>query len=245
VRRLLAKGGETYETSGVMMDIGQWLIVLFAAALVAQDTTAGPQIRFCEPIVAGPVVGWLLGVPATGLIIGVAAQLIWCGTVPAGLASFYDANSATVSAVAIAAVSGATDPWSLDVALTVLWIAPVGLFGSVLTSLSRRLNDRYAAYIDTESSSRRIAAVQLAGWGTEGFRGVVVVVVGTIAGLILLPWLADGIRELTSATLFWAGIFGAGVGVAVGVTWQFGKGRFTGIGIAVAAMFALMWRLFT
>lgn len=35
-----------------------------------------------RPIVMGPLVGWVLGDPATGLLVGGTLEMIWMGMVP-------------------------------------------------------------------------------------------------------------------------------------------------------------------
>jgi len=70
--------------------------------LIGLDRTALGQFMFSQPIVAGPLVGWILGDPMTGIIIGTVLELIWVLDMPVG--SFVPANS-TISSIAATAIA--------------------------------------------------------------------------------------------------------------------------------------------
>lgn len=78
------------------------LITAIVGGVFGLDRTAAGQFMISQPIVAGPVTGWLLGDPTSGIVIGAALELIWVLDMPVG--SFVPANStiSTVSATAIA-----------------------------------------------------------------------------------------------------------------------------------------------
>jgi PTS system mannose-specific IIC component len=90
------------------------LLLAFFGGLIGLDRTAVGQFMISQPLVAGPLTGWLLGDVSAGLIIGVALELIWVLDLPVG--SFVPANS-TVSAVfaTSAAILGSHGPASLSV----------------------------------------------------------------------------------------------------------------------------------
>ncbi len=81
--------------------------VALVGGLVGLDRTAAGQFMISQPIVAAPLVGWLLGDATDGLIIGAMLELIWVLDMPVG--SFVPAN-ATVSAVTATAVAALTCP---------------------------------------------------------------------------------------------------------------------------------------
>ncbi len=221
-----------------------WLMVL--GALVAQDTTAGPQARFCEPIVGGALAGWIVDDLQTGLLIGVTAQLLWSGAVPAGMSRFLDANTGTVAAVAISGSPSASVPPLTMAAAAFLMLVPIGYLGTWLTTVVRRTNDRLAASGRFQADSPRvIEARHLAGWLISGMRGMMTVAIGIGVGRPVLTQVATLSAPWVDPILMWSGFVGAGIGVSIGVTRRYGRGRITLVGASVAAAALLIWRLAT
>lgn len=67
------------------------IILVFAlAGLASLDLTEVWQGMWSQPLVSGPLIGWLLGDWQKGLWIGVLLQLLWLGYVPLGVAVFPD-----------------------------------------------------------------------------------------------------------------------------------------------------------
>jgi PTS system mannose-specific IIC component len=80
--------------------------VALVGAIIGLDRTAAGQCMISQPIVAGPLTGWMLGDPSTGLIIGAVLELIWVLDMPVGTFVPADATVSAVSATAIAAMGG-------------------------------------------------------------------------------------------------------------------------------------------
>jgi mannose/fructose/N-acetylgalactosamine-specific phosphotransferase system component IIC len=221
---------------GMVVDILQWVVLVAVAAFVAQDTTAGPQLLVSEPLVAGLVTGWFYGDAQLGLLIGIGAQLIWCGAVPAGATVFLDVNVATVCAVAAVLFAGVEHAGLLMAALAMVWIIPVGLLGSGLTLLQRRLAGSLVGSFDPKiATARTIAARHLAGWALAGIRGALTALVAVPIGAALLPIAAASVEPFVRPELVWVGILGAGGGTAVGATWRRGGNRAVLFGVLVVA----------
>lgn len=70
--------------------------------LLGLDRTAIGQFMVSQPLVAGPITGWLLGDATAGLVIGAVLELIWLLDMPIGNFVPADATIVTVSACAIA-----------------------------------------------------------------------------------------------------------------------------------------------
>jgi mannose/fructose/N-acetylgalactosamine-specific phosphotransferase system component IIC len=76
--------------------------ISIVCGLLGLDRTAVGQFMVSQPLVAGPITGWLLGDASTGLIIGVVLELIWVLDIPIGNFVPADATIVTVSSCAIA-----------------------------------------------------------------------------------------------------------------------------------------------
>ena len=63
---------------------GDVLLLSLVGGLIAADQTSAFQLMISRPIVAAPLIGLLLGDPATGLIVGSLLELIWMGRPPLG-----------------------------------------------------------------------------------------------------------------------------------------------------------------
>lgn len=89
---------------------GHMLLQVLSAAtvggLIGLDRTAVGQFMFSQPIVAGPIAGWVLGDPLAGLIIGGMLELIWVLDAPVGTFVPADSTLAAVAATAIAVLGG-------------------------------------------------------------------------------------------------------------------------------------------
>jgi mannose/fructose/N-acetylgalactosamine-specific phosphotransferase system component IIC len=119
-----------------------------------------------QPIVAGPLTGWMLGDPTAGIIIGAVLELIWVVDMPVG--TFVPANStiSTVCATAIAAL-GSAGAASLSVIgfslLLTTGMVPVTMTADTAV---RKWNARLAfaaAAVTREPSGRTLAKAHLSG----------------------------------------------------------------------------------
>lgn len=100
-----------------MFDTHMIMQVLFAAligGMIGLDRTALGQFMISQPVVAGPLTGWLLGDLTAGIVIGVTLELIWVLDMPVGTFVPADSTVAAVAATAIAAL-GSTTPGQLPV----------------------------------------------------------------------------------------------------------------------------------
>jgi len=147
--------------------------VLFAIAgiavvggLIGLDRTAVGQFMISQPIVAGPLVGWMLGDLRAGIIIGVVLELIWVVDMPVG--TFVPANS-TVSAVSATAIAvlGSHGVATLPVIgfslLLTTGMAPVTM---MVDTVIRKANSRLvfvASAVSAAPSGRTLARAQLFG----------------------------------------------------------------------------------
>lgn len=94
--------------------MGLVLAIAFAGGVVGLDRTALGQIMISQPIVAGPLTGWMLGDAAAGVVIGGVLELIWVLDLPVGTFVPADATVGTMASTAIA-VLGSSGKAGLDV----------------------------------------------------------------------------------------------------------------------------------
>jgi mannose/fructose/N-acetylgalactosamine-specific phosphotransferase system component IIC len=78
--------------------------IALVGGVVGLDRTAVGQFMISQPIVVGPLTGWMLGDPGAGMIMGVVLELIWVLDLPIGAFVPADATISTMSATAIAAL---------------------------------------------------------------------------------------------------------------------------------------------
>lgn len=117
----------------------QTIPLVLAAALIGGmiglDRTALGQFMISQPVVAGPLTGWLLGDTTAGLVIGGTLELIWVLDMPIGTFVPADATVAAVAATAIAALGSAV-PGQLPVIgfslLLTVAMVPVTMFADHL-----------------------------------------------------------------------------------------------------------------
>jgi PTS system mannose-specific IIC component len=108
------------------------------AGIIALDFTACGPFMLSQPMVCGPLFGWLMGQVAVGVIIGGIVQLLWMDLSPIGVGIPYDATSTTLLAIYWATIS---DHSALSqVVLALLAAVPFGFLFRLLDQLARRIN---------------------------------------------------------------------------------------------------------
>ena len=130
------------------------------------DRTAAGQFMVSQPIVAGPLTGWVLGDASAGFVIGAVLELIWLLDVPVG--SFVPANATvgTVSATGIAVLGmpgGTTLP---VIGFSVLLTAAIGPLTMRADSLVRTWNSKLiekAVASTVKGRARAISRAHLSG----------------------------------------------------------------------------------
>jgi len=110
--------------------------VTLVGGLLALDGTSVGQFMLSRPLVAGALVGWILGEPALGLTIGAILELYLLVSFPTGGARFPEGATGTVVAVASAAGSTAPGAIPLAVGLGLVW----GQLGGFSITALRHVN---------------------------------------------------------------------------------------------------------
>jgi len=197
-----------------------WVLAL-AGGIAGLDATSFPQIMISRPVVAGALMGWVLGVPVEGAALGAIFELFHLGILPIGASRYPEAGTAIVAAVWAYAESGA-DPGTgflIAIAFGLLWERVTG--ASVV--LLRRWNSTILTLGDPAATPRSIQARHMLAIAGDFGRGAVVSVIGGLAGASLVAalypyWPSDG--AVAEGLLHIAG-----VAVAAGALTIFGGWR--------------------
>jgi len=158
--------------------------------LLGLDGTSVGQFMVSRPIVAGALVGWILGDPALGLTIGAVLEVYLIVSVPAGGARFPEGSTATAVAVASAVGGGGTSALPLAVAIGLVWGQ---LGGATITGL-RHVNSWLAPEPEDPSHGpSRITSAHFASIGLDLLRGAVVTGSGVwvgqaVVGALVTRW---------------------------------------------------------
>lgn len=113
------------------------------AVLLGLDRTAALQIMVSRPLVAGPLVGFVLGDPLTGLTVGMLLELLWLCRMPVGASIPHDDTQITVSATTLAIALTGTIGGGAGLTLSALLVAlPLGKIGQHVERVVRTQNQR-------------------------------------------------------------------------------------------------------
>ena len=111
------------------------------AVLLGLDRTAALQIMISRPLVAGPLVGLLLGDALTGLTVGMLLELLWLCRMPVGASIPHDDTQITVSATTLAIALSGTVGRGVGLTLCAVLVAlPLGKIGQVVERTVRTRN---------------------------------------------------------------------------------------------------------
>ena len=138
------------------------LLVALVGGALALDRTAAFQLMVSRPLVASPLIGWLLGDLATGLKVGALIELVWIARLPLGAALAPNEALAGVVAPALVLlpepeVGPASSP---SIVVAILFALMVGGLTARLDGLIRRVNILLAHWADRKVEEGRIEGVE-------------------------------------------------------------------------------------
>jgi len=184
------------------------------------DRTALLQIMISRPIVAAPLVAWLLGAPVIGLQIGIMVELLWLARLPVGAAVPPDDTQVAIASSVLVIILGKMLQTSgPELLLLCLLVAiPLGKFGQFLDHFVRQYNVRLPVNAELALARGNLSAAEfqhlrglcnfsLAAVGTYG-----VIIAG---GLLLVPALRPLLQHALVHSATWLQIALPLVGVAV------------------------------
>lgn len=140
----------------MMVDI---LAIAAIGGLLGLDRTAAGQFMVSQPIVAGPVAGWVLGDVTTGLLIGVILELIWVMDLPIGTFVPADPTIAAVSATAIAVIGSRGESSLAAAGISLLLTVAIAPLTMAAETGLRKWNSRLGAAVAGSSGTAAGAAL--------------------------------------------------------------------------------------
>jgi mannose/fructose/N-acetylgalactosamine-specific phosphotransferase system component IIC len=118
--------------------------IALVGGFIGLDRTAAGQFMISQPVVVGPLTGWLLGDPGAGIITGVVLELIWVLDMPIGSFVPADATISTVSATAIAALGSPAGSSLPIIGFSILLTAVMAPATMMADDIVRHWNSRLA-----------------------------------------------------------------------------------------------------
>lgn len=164
-------------------------LVSFVGALISLDRTAFLQIMISQPIVAGTIIGFALGDPVTGLIIGSVLELFWIGAVPVGGSVPPNETVAAVVATSVSIIGGremgAISALSMPLTIfSILLSIPLAVVGQRIDIFVRDYNRRFASNAD-----RLLESGDMDKAGRENLKGLVSFFTASFFSLLALTGL--------------------------------------------------------
>lgn len=190
------------------------------AVVCGLDRTALLQCMISRPIVAAPLVGFLLGESAIGLQIGVLTELLWLARLPVGAAVPPDDTQIAIAATTATVILGASlNAQRLELILLVLFVCfPVARIGQLCDHYARQYNDRLVPLFDDaiESGSfHRIGRLHFRGLLSFTASALTTYCVVVCAALLLVPLLWPLVQDALLFSSSWLALALPLVGVAV------------------------------
>jgi len=186
-----------------LQSIASLFLVAIVGGLISLDRTAAGQFMISQPIVAGPLAGWVLGDTTAGLVIGAVLELIWVLDMPIGTFVPADATIGTISATAVA-VTGNAGSVGLDrIGFTILLttaMVPVTMFvDGIIRERNSRLVEVALAAGEEKNAGRVLARAHLAGLVIFFLKSFLLYLVFIPAGLIALRLFAGMPEKMHAA----------------------------------------------
>lgn len=178
------------------MTVVEFALLLLLGAALFLDQWPALQTMASRPIVAGPLVGLVLGSPLEGALWGAAFEAMYLAVLPVGAARCPDVALATIAGTAVALAGREGDLHPAGLAVTLAFLA--GRAGEWADGEQRRRNGRAAEWVrrrvaegDLGAPGRATGLALARGAALGGLQTGLAVAAG-LAALELLggtPWL--------------------------------------------------------
>jgi len=133
-------------------------------ALLSCDTLVFGQFMISRPVITGPIIGWWLGHPYIGFIIGICLELMWIRVIPVGVTIPPDTTIAT--ALATAGAINAVLKYGIDDASAIIMALaisiPCGIIYKVIDLRIRMANSLVADKVKSKIIQGKTSSVNVA-----------------------------------------------------------------------------------
>ncbi len=133
----------------------KFLLIALITSIFHLDTLVFGQFMLHRPIVVGPLVGVLLGIPQYGLLIGCILELVYLSSIPVGVKVPPDATTSVVCAIVCYKLTNGWVVFSIVVGII------LGLLYKNMDLLTRSINSMVINWVDNAKDDDVITRINL------------------------------------------------------------------------------------
>lgn len=137
----------------------QGFLVALVSALIYLESRLVGQHMLDRPIIIGPVVGLIMGDPATGLVVGGQLELVWMGLNGIGTTTPPNVVVGSALATALAISTGASYETTLALAV------PIAVVAQLCDIAAPIVNTFFAHQADRFADQENYRGIDLCIWG--------------------------------------------------------------------------------
>jgi mannose/fructose/N-acetylgalactosamine-specific phosphotransferase system component IIC len=228
-----------------------WMTLIAASlgGVLALDTVAAGQFFLSCPLVSCTLLGWVLGNPLLGTMIGIVLTLPWLGTLPVGGYTPPDSSTAALAITLGAILAVNTHPQISPMATAVIALLPAPIIATIAGFWDHFIYHRnetsvvkaeaqlgagniYAPARATLKGLARFYAkgfllIAVGGWLVFGLVELVYALLGDVSlylSWVYYAWLGLGMGIVISSFRGWKVPLGIAGGLAVGAGWVLATG---------------------
>lgn len=227
-----------------------WMTLVAAslAGLLALDTVAAGQFFLSCPLVSCTIVGWALGNPLLGAMIGIVLTLPWLGTLPVGGYTPPDSPTAALAVTLGALLATSAHPQLSPTVIVVIALLPAPFLATISGFWDHFIyhrNETSVAKAEAELGDGNLCAparATLKGLVRFYAKGFLLIAVG--------GWLAFGLVELVYAVLgdlsrYLGWVYYAWLGLGMGIVIMSFRGWRVPLALAGSLVAGAGWVLAT
>jgi mannose/fructose/N-acetylgalactosamine-specific phosphotransferase system component IIC len=199
-----------------------WMTLIAASlgGVLILDTVAAGQFFISSPLVSCTVLGWVLGNPLLGALVGVLLTLPWLGTLPVGAYTPPDSPTAALAVALGALMAAAVHPQIPHAAIAAVVLLPAPLLATAAGYWDVLIYHHNE--ISVAKAEKRMADGDLCSPARATFKGLARFYLKGFIVIAVGGWLALGMFELVYALLgdffrYLGWVYYAWLGLGIGV----------------------------
>ncbi|MBD3288733.1 hypothetical protein GF337_08030 [candidate division KSB1 bacterium] len=175
--------------------VSDLVIICIFGGFVAIDTAAGWQFMFSQPLVACTLIGFMLGSPEIGLLMGILFQLPWLAEIPAGGTHTSEGNVGSLvgAGLAIHLLQKQVNTENIILVIALLWGVLVGWLGGKFVNSMRKRNVFFVYRADRAADDldlTRISLLNIGGVGHAFLIGFFLIAISFSVGVLVVGKMA-------------------------------------------------------